>query len=115
PQTELAQAGRIGDVPAALERDELCCDGGVSALVHGLAHFADAQAETRLNRIQQAGFADAGRAGEHALTAAQSLAQLVDARAIRHAREAERVARRGVRSKTSGQLRTLDEVDLVDD
>jgi hypothetical protein len=57
PARKLADTWRINHIAAFRQRVQFGYHRGVAALAHRLAHLANAQAEARLYRIEQAAFA----------------------------------------------------------
>ncbi len=79
PKLKLANAGRVDDVAAERQRDELGGCGRVAPLLGFFAHRLYAQCQARLDCVQQRRLADAALARDHAFCAGQTLTESVDA------------------------------------
>src|SRR5690606_38606193 len=107
------EAGGVGHIAAAVEGKEFAHGGGVAALAGGGADGADRKAQAGLDGIQQAGFAHAGGAGQHADLASEGGAQFVHTAAGGGGGVEQAVAQGRVMAEEGFGLGGADEVGLV--
>ena len=78
PEAHLAEAGRIHQIAAVVERKHHRGDGGVLAPAHLGADLADSEPQAGLDRVEQAGFPGPGWPGDDRDPARQGGRELVD-------------------------------------
>src|SRR2546430_11810549 len=75
PRAHLAQPRRVHDIAPRGDGHDEGGAGRVLPRIPLLADLADAEVQARVERVQEAGFADARLTGEHRLAPAQEVAQ----------------------------------------
>src|SRR5690606_13711554 len=113
PQPHLPQPWRVRHVAAAAERDELGGHRRVSPLPERRADLRRPQPEARLERVQEAGLADAAGPRQRADPAAQQVAELLQPPAVHRAREQDPVAGGPVVGEPGPHLGFVHQVHLV--
>lgn len=53
PQRERLPAGRVGNVSAAIEREQFACDSCMLSFIHCCAYFVDGESQPGLDCIEQ--------------------------------------------------------------
>src|SRR4029078_2218974 len=93
---------------------EQCADGCMAPLVDRVADLADSQIESRIHRVHERRFADAGWPGEHRRPARQLIVELIEPDALLHAREMNGITGRRVVGEYALDGFPFDELNLVD-